>query len=499
MCFVCCPRRGLCPQPKSRSSDQSDDNTDNRHTSTLSPSTASQPKGAIVDGCLVRLKNGPPCGPNAIVYTRSPNGPRVGQTVNIIEHSRLDPKTSIMVKVFNDARVGLKDERESRSTPRKGSKTGMIDLTPMMVQELEEISSRYSILEIWKLSDVVFLDDSPAVLGRVVTVDQHQTIVDVSFSSSDTGTMSSMSSAKSTLKVFKACDLELCIENQSNTPLKSDNSSSSSATSSLVMSTSQHVAGIVQHKPVCILSPNYLQMSEIRILNANPSSVISGYNPLCVHATDDGPHLVVERISDGRAFVVCSGHSSSGAFISTSFVALSTKDSKQNRCTIEEESVLARESGLVSTEEDMSNGCFGFEDTQCGQQGETKEKGKKKVIAGQKRKLHPNIENTTSDSHTLRSTPSLQNKPSFISCYNSQILLLQDVHGFVRPLAKGLNLKPLATLRMQKPHPLLLQPYKCILSRQYVIGKDKGTNVLVMILGTYTYIYVISMYIILQC
>jgi hypothetical protein len=59
----------------------------------------------------------------------------------------------------------------------------------------------YDGLEVWSLSDVVFLDDSPAVLGRVVTVDQLQAIVDISCASSESGTMGSTSVAQSTLKV----------------------------------------------------------------------------------------------------------------------------------------------------------------------------------------------------------------------------------------------------------------------------------------------------------
>ena len=56
----------------------------------------------ISEGSLVRLKNGPPCGPNAIVFTLSATGgPRVGRSVSVMEQSSIDPKTSVLVKVFS--------------------------------------------------------------------------------------------------------------------------------------------------------------------------------------------------------------------------------------------------------------------------------------------------------------------------------------------------------------------------------------------------------------
>ena len=69
-----------------------------------------------------------------------------------------------------------------------------------LLQELDG-DGYYDGLEVWSLPDVVFLDDSPAVLGRVVTVDQLQAIVDISCASSESGTMGSTSGAQSTLKV----------------------------------------------------------------------------------------------------------------------------------------------------------------------------------------------------------------------------------------------------------------------------------------------------------
>ena len=374
-CIVSIPPRGLCPQNKEPSSttSHSSDNQSTEQPRQSSSSGRSRSKGAIVDGSLVRLKNGPPCGPNSIVYCSSPYGPRVGRTMNIIEHGTLDPKTSVLVKVFKDEyRVN-----SDGASAKKKIKTE-IDLSSPVVSDLDN-SSNYNGLEVWKLSDVVFLDDSPAILGRVVTIDPPQAIVDISHSTNESGTLASSSNAKSTLKVFKINDMELCpIDFGDNGPLsqhqqktknhpsfkgKSSFASSSSSAGSKGVGVSHHVAGTVQHHPVCILAPepkshdpslasgvlsNSLQsqLQQTGSSSTNSGSIIYGYRPLAVHTTDKGPTMLVERISDSATFLFYSGYSSAGSLLSTSFVAVSSKDSKPARHTIEEESVPAFEGGF---------------------------------------------------------------------------------------------------------------------------------------------------------
>ena len=366
--------RGLCPKDKettngTSTSNNQDNQTSGGHRPTPS-SSRSRSRGAIVDGSLVRLKNGPPCGPNSIVYSRSPCGPRVGKTMNIIEHGSLDPKTSVLVKVFKD------DYRVNSDSTKKVNWMDY-DSNSRLLSDLDS-SLNYNSLEVWKLSDVVFLDDSPAILGRVVTVDYPQAIVDISHSTSESGTLASSSNAKSTLKVFKVSELELCpVDYRENSPQsqprsqqpkkKVDLSASSSSEAKPSLNrggVSHHVAGTVQHHPVCILAPELNNthnptgsmsgnvpsslLQQQGAVNTNPGSVIYGYTPLAVHTTDEGPTMLVERISDSATFIVYSGHSSagSGALVSTSFVALNSKDSKPNLFTIEEESVLALEGGF---------------------------------------------------------------------------------------------------------------------------------------------------------
>jgi hypothetical protein len=284
--------------------------------------------------------------------------------MNIIEHGSLDPKTSVLVKVFKD---------DHRTSSDDGKKPGWMDIDSRLLPELDA-NSNYNSLEVWKLSDVVFLDDSPAILGRVVTVDHPQAIVDISHSTSESGTLASSSNAKSTLKVFKVSELELCPIDygdsgpqsgpQSRQPpsqqpqpkktnLASTTSSSSDSKSLLNRGgISRHVAGTVQHHPVCILAPEHTSSSNgssvLQQQGSGTGSVIHGYTPLAVHTTDKGPTMLLERISDSATFLVYSGHSSAGggALLSTSFVALNCKDSKPNLFTIEEESVPAMEGGF---------------------------------------------------------------------------------------------------------------------------------------------------------
>ena len=287
--------------------------------------------------------------------------------MNIIEHSSLDPKTSVLVKVFKDDYRLDAVEGSSKNGKKKKLEPDLETGTSKRSSNLDN-SSNYESLEVWKLSDVVFLNDSPAILGRVVTVDHPQAIVDISHSTNETGTLASSSNAKSTLKVFKVSELELCpIDYTDNGRHGQGQSSlgpstSGESKSSLPVSVSQHVAGTVQHQPVCILAPDlarsqnsaqtisnlstYVQGTGSGSSSTMPASVINGYTPLAVHTTDDGPTLLLERISDGSTFLIYSGHSSAGGLVGTSFVALNCKDSKVNRHTVEEESVPALEGGF---------------------------------------------------------------------------------------------------------------------------------------------------------
>ena len=274
--------------------------------------------------------------------------------------------------------------------------------------------------------------------------------------------------------------------------------------------------------------------------------MIRGYKVLAIHAADDGPRMMVERYSDGKAFLIGSAHANTGWLIGTSFVARSANDSRPNRCTLEEESVCAVDRGIApdylidalsQTKE------YEFKPTPSGgdaseSKGEVKEGGKSvkeetetkgrttepKPQIGQKRKLDdatggdentdssevPTLKSATSSTsdaaeHSSSSSQTLDSKPkippfritkrsysiivppSFISCYNSQIIFFHDVNGIVCPMADGLCLKPVTATtpggggRSQRVPPQPQLSYRSVLSRQFAINKD--TSVLVFVLG----------------
>ena len=191
----------------------------------------------------------------------------------------------------------------------------------------------------WKLSDVVFLDDSPSILGRVIAIDRQQVVVDCDFTGSNHDGESNV--AKSTLKVFRLVDLESCIEGPEyrHTAPHSKNEGVTSKNVSMATSDlpsgshgtrevsqpaiSRHVAGTVQHRPVCILDPNLARNVDMSISNSiphPPSERLRGLRPLAVQATDTGPNLLVERVSDQLVFLVSSAHSTTSALNMSSFV-----------------------------------------------------------------------------------------------------------------------------------------------------------------------------------
>lgn len=388
--------------------------------------------------------------------------------MNIIEHSGLDPKTSILVKVFKDSRPPVsKMEGVSASSGTSSGSFGSL-LTSSLDSE-----ALFEGLEVWSLSDVVFLDDSPAVLGRVVTVDQLQAIVDISHASSESGTMGSTSTAQSTLKVFKLSEIEPCMDSRlssspSKPPAMNASSSQKGAAGGNGRNTptmeigegggegekddgkvviSQHIAGLVQHVPICLLSPSSSK-NHTSVTLPDPDSghthsgCVHGHYPLAMRMTDNGPMILVKRLSDGRAFLACSGHSGFPSFSSSSFVSLSSREAKLGRCTIEEESVSALDGGY---ERVKNSNVFGSE----------------------------------------KRVKSAWPCPAILNLHKSQALMLQDANGHISSLSGGLRLKPpfaaasSSVQRHNKGQPLM--PYKFVVTRTHLVKKD--TNVLVIVAG----------------
>ena len=521
--------RGLCPPTKAGSSDHP---TPLHHPPTSHSGHTPMSSGTIIDGSLVRLKNGPPCGPNAIVFNESGPSPRVGRTMNIIEHSGLDPKTSILVKVYKDVKFSALQGANRTKNPGP----------------LRDINSQvhYKGLEVWSLSDVVFLDDAPAILGRVVTVDQLQAIVDISYASSESGTMKSTSGAQSTLKVFKLSEVELCMDSVS--PNRSSSASVSAnkeegfesygveERASIVEGSSKidcpltaggggssgegetrdggtkvivsrHIAGLVQHRPVCLLTPS-LPVHPTITSAPPPSSLnmphppsessptlpscIRGFYPLAVQMTDNGPAMLVKRVSDGAAFLTCSGHPGFPSFLSSSFVSLNPRDLKPGKCTIEEESVSATDGGF--DREVWSNQVEELSDDEAKMTGvrtdievaEDLESNKelRSAIGGDDDEGSSRSDKVSQRSKSKHVSVGVSH-PCFLQLHKSKAVLLQDRNGLICPLWEGLRLKPLLSLAGQRGKREPMQPYKCIVSRTHLIKKD--TSVLIVVLGELVY------------
>lgn len=395
--------------------------------------------------------------------------------MSIIEHSGLDPKASILVKVYKDV---------FPASVRTGSSA-----TSDALRALES-ESCFDSLEVWSLSDVVYLDDSPAILGRVVTVDQLQAIVDISHSSSESGTMDSTSAALSTLKVFKLTEIESCMDRglvsvgrttllKGGEGLKGDSPLKDAGAK--VVTVSQHIAGIVQHRPACLLNPSTSAPTHPSSSGGmphpprdperggSPCTCIHGYYPLAVHITDNGPVMLIKRIRDGAAFLVCSGHTGFPSFSNSSFVSLSSRDSKPGRVTIEQESVAAA--------------CGGFDRLAWSTNDSPDERLKDSsvnngLIQDEGLNVVSNGLNV-SENEVPRTVAKISPHPSFTRLHKSDAIVLQDSNGIISPLSGGLRLKP-CSLPGHQMRSGPVQPYRCIASRFHWAKKDCGTMIVVL-------------------
>ena len=432
-------RRGLCPQVKT------------------TPTTTDAPGGAqhkaISDGSLVRLKDGPPCGPNALVLQCSKtHGPRVGKTVNIIEHGSLDPTTSVLVKVLKQ---------------KEGE-----DIASDKI--IDNSANKFDGLEVWSQSEVVFLDDSPAVLGRVIAIDNHQAIVDISYAHHATQGLENKT--QSSLRVFRVQELEPCVDIDLNISQDAVGGASSQLIS---RSLSRHVAGVVQHHPVCIVDPTPSHTSQLSIIDdgLESNTPLVGFKPLAVHVTNTGPYLCVKRAADNKTFVICSSRTNSGMLQTSSYVAVEGQDQKPSKSTIEEEGCSSVECGLELPQ------------TRAKEEipliiepgGRGKRAGKRR-----KRKL------TQRDAPQDSTSTSCHSTASFVDLYNSEVLFLQDIHGILNPIPSGLKLKPddfesrdhaVGWSPFAEGNDIVLSSsYQCVVSRQYLVSTGKR-KCLIVVLG----------------
>ena len=367
-----------------------------------------------------------------------------------MEHSTLDPVTSILVRVMKNTPTSF-DEAASTSNA------------------LDD-SILYESLEVWKHSDVIFLDDSPAVLGRVVAVDSNQAIVDISQTQNKPG---EGKGGKSSLKVFRVSELEICVSIDF-TVAADKGGGEGRASSGATKNCSRHVAGVVQHVPTCLVDPALPLRSSQTVspedsIEGVPSHApLMGYEPITVHMTNEGPLLLVKSVQDGHAHIIASAHSTSMLIQTSSYMALSGRDQKPPHCTVADEGCNCYETGLVSPETTPTN-----------QEEVSTPKGK-----GRKRKLTQRDAELTKEH--LKSDHAL-----FIDLYNSEILCLRDINGIPVPVPRGLKLRqvehqcpdwlggwsPIGQGKQIK----FSSPYRCIVSNQYTTHGGNRKSLLLAI------------------
>ena len=371
-----------------------------------------------------------------------------------MEHSSLDPVTSILVRVMKNTPSSFED--------------GISDANGL------DDSRLYESLEVWKHSDVIFLDHSPAVLGRVVAVDSNQAIVDIS-QTQHKGSGSDVKLGKGTLKVFRVAELETCVSTDFTIASALEKSANETrASPAITKHCSRHVAGVVQHTPTCLMEPLLSQRTSQTIspedsLEGIPSSrsPLTGFIPITIHMTNEGPILLVRCMKNNQAYIITSAHSTSWLIQTSSYVALSGRDQKPPHCTVADEGCDCLETGLVSPKDHVLDH----------QEENVWSKGK-----GRKRKLTQRDMDSTQEA--LKSDHAF-----FMNLYNSEILCLRDVNGIPIPVPPGLKVRP---VEHQCPDWLggwspigqgkqlkFSSPYRCIVSNQYTIsGGNKKALVL---------------------
>ena len=264
---------------------------------------AKEKQKKLTIGSRVSLKNGPNYGLNMPVFHSSTTlGPRLGYTVDPEEHSLFDPKVSILVSVYtNNAETERSDASSSLSAsrPHSGKKC----------------------LEVWSRSQVTFLDNPTPSYGEVIAIDQQQAVVKLENGGPD----------KLAVKILKLSELEVANvagskNDLDNSMLGSSNNDSISAqptSSTKISSFTKHIAGIIQHKPLCLLdaSCHWKPAESFGMLDAQSGTIVTGFRPITIHATKDGIMMLVERMSDLKTFLMFPAAMTTGLVRGSSYVA----------------------------------------------------------------------------------------------------------------------------------------------------------------------------------
>lgn len=390
--------RGLSPQDSSTSKGPAQ--------FPVNISKEKQKKMAI--GCRVSVKSGPNYGVKMpVLQSLATHGPRIGYTVDIDEQSLLDPKVSVKV------RVGCCNGETGRTKPS--------DVSASKPQ-----SDR---TEVWSRSQVVFLDNPTPSMGEVIAIDQQQAVVKLDSSGTD----------NAVVKILKLSELEIVSTKAECGPssLPDDSLAASSSNNAHLggdgsTKHTKHIAGVVQHKPLCLLdaSCQWKPAEDVTIADAQMDFIVTGFQPISVHATKEGLVLLVERKSDHKAFLVFPATMTTGLVRGTSYVAMGNSTNYPNKCTLDEEAVNSIEAGLVTVD---IEGIREFTDESYSLFPNP--------TAGMKRKNPAEASSSSSENELYRTVL----HPELALCADSQLLLMKNTHGFVSLLCGGSLLPPTAT------------------------------------------------------
>ena len=385
------------------------------------------------------------------VFHSSPTlGPRVGYTVDPDDHSLLDPKVSVLVKV--DVNNSLNSEAAERSLFNPSSST---------------LQSNKKVLEVWSRSQVTFLDNPTPLYGEVIAIDQQQAVVKLENGASD----------KPAVKIVKLSELEVASvagnKNSLDNSLSAihNNFPTSSAQpipSTKPLSFTKHIAGVIQHKPLCILdgSCQWKPAESFSMLDVQLGTTVTGFRPITFHTTKDGVMLLVERKSDLKTFLLFPAGLTSGLVRGSSYVATGNGTNYHNKSTLEEDAVISTEAGFACSDkvfiQELKN-----QDTNIASTNNV-------IVGGERRH--------SDDSETYCNDKDLTTGyvPQLLTFMDSNLLLVKNVHGIVSLLSEGSQI--IRSVNGIHNDDVISQPVSDIVISHRAVTKE--TNSIVVAIGT---------------
>ena len=413
-------------------------------------SLAKEKQKKLTVGCRVSLKNGPNYGLNMPLFHSSTTlGPRLGYTVDSDDHSVLDPKVSVLVKVDANSYMNSETERPCNASS-------------------SILHSGKKVLEVWSRSQVTFLDNPTPLYGEVIAIDQQQAVVKLENGGSD----------KPAVKILKLSELEVSpLAGNKNPP---DNSFSAindnfptSSTQPIPpvksLSFTKHIAGIIQHKPLCILdgSCQWKPAESFGVLDMQLGTMVTGFRPITIHATKDGIMLLVERKSDFKTFLLFPAALTTGLVRGSSYVATGNGTNYHNKCTIEEDAVISTEGGFVCNDK------LYIQELKTQDNNDT---SVNRVIVGGKRSHSDDSDNYSNDKYV-----STECVPQLVTCMDSNLLLVKNAHGIVSLLSEGSQI--IRSINGIHSDNVISQPVSDVVISHRAVTKE--TNSIVVAIGTY--------------